>query len=493
MLSRYWNLSYVVLLVATAAFCAEVKIVEEIAVKVNGDVVTKSDLAERQHKLRQMLQQEEHLSGPALDTAVEQHSKDMLRDMVDERLLVHKAKELDIKVDADVTRRMSELQVMSGMADPDKFHDWVRQETGESFEEYKQQQTDQTLIHRLIESEVSSHIVVPEPDMRKYYADHMKDFVRKDQVYLSQLVISTANKTPEQVAAAQKKAEDLVARARRGEKFSELVIANSDDPETSRAGGQLPPQERGIMMKAIDDVVFNPKNAKGYVTDPIKIRDGILILRIEDRTEAGQATFDEAKEQIQEFLARPKMEPKYRDFLNKLRQQAFLEIKDGYIDTGAVPGKDTRWHEVVGLKPETTTKEEVAAHRKRKKFLGVIAHGSVAPGTKETSGGTGKGFTPTPDPNKAAAAPAEEAVAPPPAEVATATPAAPATTPVTMPATTPVTASAPVLNPPAAADTPALSPTAPAAAPAPVETAPPPPPARMGPLPPTPPIVIVKQ
>jgi len=79
------------------------------------------------------------------------------------------------------------------------------------------------------------------------------------------------------------------------------------------------------------------------------------------------------------------MQPKLREYLNKLRISAFLEIKDGYIDTGAVPGKDTRWHEVVGLKPETTTKEEVAAHRKRKKFLGVVPHGSVAPGTKETT------------------------------------------------------------------------------------------------------------
>jgi peptidyl-prolyl cis-trans isomerase SurA len=154
----------------------------------------------------------------------------------------------------------------------------------------------------------------------------------------------------------------------------------------------LPPSEKGIMRKEIEDVVFNPKNAKGYVTDPIKIDGGFLILRIDDRTEAGQASFDEAREQIQEFLARPKITPKLREYLSKLRQQAFLEIKDGYVDSGAVPGKDTRWHEVVGLKPETTTKEEVAAHRKRKKFLGVIPHGSVAPGTKETS--AAKGTTP---------------------------------------------------------------------------------------------------
>jgi peptidyl-prolyl cis-trans isomerase SurA len=385
----------VVLLVASAAFCAEVKIIEEIAVKVNGDIITQGDIRERERRVAQQLQQEEHLTGPALQQAVAQQSKDLIRSMIDERLLVHKAKELDIKVDADVTRKMAEYQLMSGQSDPDKFHEWIREQTGMTFEDFKQQTIDQYLSQQLVRSEVSQHIVVPEDEVRKYYEAHKTEFVRKDQVYLSQLLISTVGKTPEQAAAAEKKAQDLVARARRGEKFSELVIANSDDTENARTGGQLPPAEKGIMKKEIEDVVFNPKNPKGYVTDPIKIDGGFGIWRIDDRTEAGQATLDEAKEQIQEFLARPKMEPKYREYLSKLRQEAFLEIKDGYVDTGAVPGKDTRWHEVVGLKPETTTKEEVAAHRKRKKFLGVIPHGSVAPGTKETSGA--KGTTPPPD------------------------------------------------------------------------------------------------
>ena len=59
------------------------------------------------------------------------------------------------------------------------------------------------------------------------------------------------------------------------------------------------------------------------------------------------------------------MQPKLREYLTKLRQDAFLQIKDGYVDTGAAPGKDTSWHEVAALKPQTTTKEEVAAHLKQ--------------------------------------------------------------------------------------------------------------------------------
>jgi parvulin-like peptidyl-prolyl isomerase len=369
---------------ATAAFAADVRVVEEIIVKVNGDIITKGDLVDRQRMIGQQLQQQEHLSGAALQQAIDAQSKDMLSSMIDERLLVQKAKEMDLKVEGEVNRRMSELQVASGFADPDKFHEWIHEQTGMPYEDYRQQVTDTYLTQRLIGQEIQSHISVPEPAMRKYYEDHKSDFVRKDEVFVSQIILSTEGKTPEQVAAAEKKAKDLVDRARKGDKFSELARANSDDPETARDGGQLPPQTRGIMRPEIEAKVFAAN--KGTVLDPITIPGGIVILRVDDRYEAGQESFDEAKDQIQSRLAAPIMMPKVREYLTKLRQQAFLEIKDGYTDTGAAPGKDTRWHEVVGLKPETTTKEEVAAHRRRPKFLGIIPHGTVAPGTKETSG-----------------------------------------------------------------------------------------------------------
>jgi hypothetical protein len=73
-----------------------------------------------------------------------------------------------------------------------------------------------------------------------------------------------------------------------------------------------------------------------------------------------------------------------REYMTKLREQAFLEIKPGYEDTGAAPGKDTKWNDPAQLKPETTTKEEVLAKGRRKKILGVVP----VPGTTSTKPGT---------------------------------------------------------------------------------------------------------
>jgi parvulin-like peptidyl-prolyl isomerase len=377
-------LSKVLVLMAAALFtasAADIRIVEEIVAKVNGDIITRGEIQHNRLLMEQDLRGQ-GLSGTRLQEQVNQRSKDALRDQIDQLLLVQKGKDLSVKIDGDVTRRLADIQVQSKITDPDKFHEWLREQTGMPFEDFKQQMTNQLLTQKVISEEIGSRINIPEADLQKYYDEHKGEFLREDQVFLSQIILSTDGKTPEQVAAAQKKAADLVARARKGEKFSDLARSNSDDPDTARNGGELPPFKRSdhLLRKEIEDVVFTLK--KGSVTDPLKIPQGLLILRVDEHYEAGQASFEEVKDEITQKMAGPQMQPKVREYLTKLRADAFLEIKDGYIDTGAAPGKDTRWKDAVELKPQTTTKEEIESHHK-KKFLGVIplgkSGGSSAP------------------------------------------------------------------------------------------------------------------
>jgi peptidyl-prolyl cis-trans isomerase SurA len=181
------------------------------------------------------------------------------------------------------------------------------------------------------------------------------------------------------VAAAEKKAKDLADRARKGEKFADLARQYSDAP-TATSDGQLGSFKKGELRKEIEDVVF--KQNKGYVSDPVRVPNGFEILRIEEHYAAGQASFDEVETEINAKLAEPRMQPKVREYLTQLRENAFLQIKPGYVDSGAAPGVDTSWKDPTQLKPETTTKEAVAASR-RKKLLGVIPYGHV--GTPDSS------------------------------------------------------------------------------------------------------------
>ncbi len=358
------------------------RVVEEIAAKVNGDIITRGEL-DQTRKESEQTHRAEGLTGQRLTDAVRADSARSLRDQIDLLLLVQKGKDVGVNVDGDVTRELADMQVASKISDPDKFHEAIRQQYGMSFEEFRDKMKRQYLARRVISQEVGYRIQIPDADMQKFYEEHKAEFVRKEQVFLSQILISTEGKTPEQAAVAEQKAKDIVARAKRGEKFSDLVRDNSDDPETVRTGGSLPAYQRGMMEKTWDDQVFAAK--RGDVVGPLKGPLGFEILRVDERYEAGQASFEEVRNEIQERMAGPRMEPKIREYLTTLRQEAFLEIKEGYTDMGQAPGKDTRWHDVAQLKPQTITKEEVAARTKtHKRFMNLVP----VPGTEKPIVGT---------------------------------------------------------------------------------------------------------
>ncbi|HVP48550.1 MAG TPA: peptidylprolyl isomerase [Bryobacteraceae bacterium] len=419
----HFRLGAGILALVSIGSASDVRVVEEIVAKVNGDIITKGELDRSRQELEAQLRQK-GLSGAELDKAVKQQAADGLRDQIDTLLLVQHGKDLNINVDSEVTKRLAQIQVDSKTADPDKFHDYIREQTGMSFEDFKQKIKDQILTQRVIGQEVMSRINVPHSDVEKYYEEHKKEFVREEQVFLSEILISTEGKTPDQVAQAEKRAKDLVARGRKGEKFGELARQYSD-AETKDNFGQLPPYKRGQLKKEIEDVVFKEK--KGYVTDPIRLPNGFEILKVEDRYEAGQAPLGDVENEIMEKLSMPQMQPKVRELLTKLREDAFLQIRAGYVDSGAAPNKDTAWQDPAQLKPETTTKEEVASHKRKKKLLWVVPIPGTSTGGKKVetakqpgdskAPATGAADRPAPgDPQAAAANPASANGNPTPAK-----------------------------------------------------------------------------
>ncbi|HBY61674.1 MAG TPA: peptidylprolyl isomerase, partial [Solibacterales bacterium] len=150
----------------------------------------------------------------------------------------------------------------------------------------------------------------------------------------------------------------------------------NSDAQTAAQGGELPPFPRGQLRKELEDLLFSKE--KGFVTDPMKVPNGFLILKVDEKHSAGLAQMDEVENEIRGKLFGPLYEPKVREYLTKLRMDAFLEIREGWEDTGAAPGKSTKWQDPAQLKPETVTKEEVASRTRRKRLLWLVP----IPGTK---------------------------------------------------------------------------------------------------------------
>jgi len=355
-------------------FASDVNTVEEIIAKCNGDIITRGDIDRSRKELAEMLRRD-GATGANFQSAFNERDKNLLRDRIDQLLLTQKAKDLDIKVDTEISKRLAMIQKDSGIADPEKFQAFVREQTGMPYEDYRQEMKNDLMRQHVIRQEVGSKVNIKHDEIEKYYNEHKSEFVRQERIFLREILVSTENKDAAGVAAAEKKAKDLTSRARRGERFPEMARDNSD-AVTGRGYGELPAFKKGELSKLLEDQVWS--QPKGYVTDPIKIDAGFEILRVEDHQKAGQADLADVENEIMEKLYEPRMAPKVREYLTELRQSAFLEIKSDWVDTGAAPGKDTSWVDPAQLKPETTTKAEVAAQSKHKKLLWAIP----IPGTK---------------------------------------------------------------------------------------------------------------
>jgi parvulin-like peptidyl-prolyl isomerase len=166
---------------------------------------------------------------------------------------------------------------------------------------------------------------------------------------------------------AENKAKAVRDRLRNGEKFSELARQYSDNAIAVRNDGLLGTFLRGELSRAIEDVVFSQDS--GYITDPIRVGDALEILKIEQRTNNGQATFDEARSEINDRMMESMAGPKLHAYLVDLRRTALLQIKEGYEDSGAAPGKDTSWRATAAIRPETIVKEAVAGKRHANRLI----------------------------------------------------------------------------------------------------------------------------
>src|SRR6476469_622256 len=205
-------------------------------------------------------------------------------------------------------------------------------------------------------------------ELQEFYDAHKSQMEQPEQVRLSELLISTEKKKDasadeaQQLAAAQAKADELLAQIRKGAAFDEAAKKNSDGP-TAAQGGDLGYFKRGTLAKELEDKTFAMK--PGEVSDVIRTKQGFVILKVTEHQQAGVPPLSQIEPKVQDALYMQKLQPALRAYLQKLREEAFIDIKPGYVDTGASPNQ---------TKPIETTAKEAGAKdlKKKKKKLGII-------------------------------------------------------------------------------------------------------------------------
>jgi len=311
----------------TPAITANGRVVEDVIARINDQIITRSAY---EHAEQQMLldAQQQGMSQAVIDD----HARNLLRDMIDQQLLLSKGKELGINCDAEVIRRLDDLRKQNHLDSMEALEKAAATQ-GISFEDFKQGIANQCITSQVVRDEVGRHIQMTHAQEDAYYKAHASDFQMPEQVHLSEILIPTPdNATDAQVAAAQARADDLSAELKTGAKFADLAKSSSGGP-TAAAGGELGDFKRGTLGDVLEKATFSLP--AGGITPPIRTRQGFVILRVDSHQAAGVPPLDQVEQQVEEAIYMDQLQPALRDYLTKARQDAYMDVKAGFVDTGS--------------------------------------------------------------------------------------------------------------------------------------------------------------
>jgi peptidyl-prolyl cis-trans isomerase SurA len=313
-----------------AAAPGSTKVVEDIVAQVNDQLITQSDF----NRAAQQLEAEDAQQGlPAMEA--EEHKKDLLRDLIDQQLLLSKGKDLGITGETELVKRLDEIRKQNHL-DSMEALEKAAQAQGVSYEDFKANIRNGIITQKVVQNEVAPHLAITQTDIKNYYQAHQSDFYHPESVTLQEILIGTpADATDAQVTAAEAKANEIETKLKAGAKFTDLAKADSTGP-TASEGGDLGQFARGKLgSKVLEDATFSLK--PGQFTAPIRTKQGYLILKVTEHTQAGELSFQQAEPQVEQALYLQRMQPALRTYLTKLREGAAIFIKPGYVDTGASP------------------------------------------------------------------------------------------------------------------------------------------------------------
>lgn len=340
-------------------------VIEEIAARVNNSIITRTDIRRgREHMIDDLRQQS---GGQVSDAAVREREKDLLRDLIDQQLLLQKGKEFGITGDVELVKRLDDIRKQMNLSTMEEMEK-VAQEQGISFDEFKQNIRNSIVTQQVIGREVGNRIQISNADIEQYYNEHRAELDRPEQVRLSEILIATTTRSggreveggPEVVAAAEAKAKDVLQQLRAGGSFEDLARKVSSGPSAGD-GGDLGFFKRGILAKELEDKTFSMK--KGEISDVIRTRQGFVILKATEHSAAGLPALDRIRGQIQDRIYMQRVQPALRTYLTKLREESFIDVRQGWVDSGASPNQSNL---IYTTGPSTG---ESAKVKKKKKHL----------------------------------------------------------------------------------------------------------------------------
>ncbi len=311
------------LLFAMAAFLfilpgAPAKTVDRIVAQVNDEIITLSEL--KRETAMYLKELATKYTGEQYDQMAQKVEKEVLDNLIQDKLLYQKAMEMgfNANVDNKVSSLVQQAVKENNFKDTDELEKTL-EESGRTLREYRDDLKRSVIIRELVNEFVDSRIALLTPEIEKYYKDHAADFTTPEEVTLSEILISTEDGDK----AAEDRANDIYSRLQKGESFAALASQYSKG-STANKGGSIGTY---IISKLNADTVKAIEGLKdGDISKPQRIKEGIIIYRVDARKMAATLPLAQVQDEIKNRIYQKKRGPEFERYVNALKEDAYIQI-----------------------------------------------------------------------------------------------------------------------------------------------------------------------
>jgi peptidyl-prolyl cis-trans isomerase SurA len=331
--SRGVRLSVGLALILGVAVAVRAEVIEQILVKVNGEIFTKSDLESRQvSTLRQRNQQIDlkNANDQQLKKVLDEITPQILAESVDEMLLEQRGKELGYTMNDEQFKTIVENIRKENKLETDEQFQAALQTENLSMAQLRRSLERSMILQRVQQNEVMGKVGVTDEEAQAYYQSHLSQFTTAPAVMLREILVPVPMDAKGGVNAAEDeaarvKAEQLRARITAGENFDKVAADASESPSRAN-GGLIGPLNMNDLTADFRKMIEGMKS--GDVTAVLRTQRGYQILKLESSTVTETLPFAEARQQISDRVFTDKRKEQMQKYLEKLRAQAIIEWKN---------------------------------------------------------------------------------------------------------------------------------------------------------------------
>jgi peptidyl-prolyl cis-trans isomerase SurA len=323
---------------ATLTVSVQAEIIEQVLVKVNGDILTKSELEQRQiaalrERLKERVDAESMKNDAELKKALLEITPDILVNAIDEMLLMQLGKEKGYRLSDDQFKSwLDNLRKEQNLQDEQKFQSALKQE-GMTVDDLRRNVEKQFLLQRVRQDEVGSKLTITEEEARQFYLGHKDEFAEPATVTLREILVEIPTAAQKgqsgiNVGAEEEAAQKIAAiraRAAAGEDFGKLAAEASDSPSKAN-GGLIGPLPMSDLSDALRKTLESMK--PGEITQPARNAKGFQLLKLESLKTTATQPFESVRDLVADRVHEAREQAELNKFLARIRNQALIEWKN---------------------------------------------------------------------------------------------------------------------------------------------------------------------